>query len=64
MYFRLLKFKKGINEFKYVVLGIVIRINLMFFNLEDKIIRDFILGVFLVGVEDLLLNIYKIFKKF
>ena len=64
MHFRLLKFKKGINEFKYVALGTAIRINSMLFNPEDKTIRDFTLGAFSAGAEDLSLNTYKIPKKF
>ena len=64
MHFRLLKFKKGINEFKYVALGTAIRINSMIFNPEDKTIRDFTLGAFSAGAEDLSLNTYKIPEKF
>jgi len=64
MHFRLLKFNKGINEFKYVALGTAIRINSMLFNPEDKTIRDFTLGAFSAGAEDLSLNTYKIPKKF
>ena len=64
MHFRLLKFKKGINEFKYVALGTAIRINSMLFNPEDKTIRDFTLGAFSAGAEDLSLNTYKIPEKF
>ena len=64
MYFRLLKFKKGINEFKYVALGTTVRINSMLFNPEDKTIRDFTLGAFSAGAEDLSLNTYKIPEKF
>ena len=64
MHFRLLKFKKGINEFKYVALGTAIRINSMLFNPENKTIRDFTLGAFSAGAEDLSLNTYKIPEKF
>jgi len=41
MHFRLLKFKKGVNEFKYVALGTAIKVNSMLFNPKDKTIRDF-----------------------
>ena len=64
MHFRLLKFKKGVNEFKYVVLGTSIKVNLMLFNPKDKTIRDFTLGTFSAGAEDLSLNTYKIPEKF
>ena len=36
----------------------------MLFNPEDKTIRDFTLGAFSAGAEDLSLNTYKIPKKF
>ena len=45
-------------------MGTVIRINSMLFNPEDKTIRDFTLGAFSAGAEDLSLNTYKIPKKF
>ena len=64
MHFRLLKFKKGVNEFKYVALGDTIKVNLMLFNPKDKTIRDFTLGAFSAGAEDLSLNTYKIPEKF
>ena len=64
MHFRLLKFKKGVNEFKYVALGTAIKVNSMLFNPKDKTIRDFTLGAFSAGAEDLLLNTYKIPEKF
>ncbi|WP_338941314.1 hypothetical protein [Fusobacterium nucleatum] len=45
-------------------MGTAIRINSMLFNPEDKTIRDFTLGAFSAGAEDLSLNTYKIPKKF
>ena len=66
--FMLLRLRKNTDEFTEKVFITSLYVNTkilsMLFNPEDKTIRDFTLGAFSAGAEDLSLNTYKIPKKF
>ena len=68
IHFKLLRLKKNTDEFSEKVLitsfYVNTKISSMLFNPKDKTIRDFTLGAFSAGVEDLSLNTYKIPEKF
>ena len=68
IHFKLLRLKKNTDEFSEKVLitsfYVNTKISSMLFNPEDKTIRDFTLGAFSAGAEDLSLNTYKIPEKF
>ena len=66
--FMLLRLRKNTDEFTEKVFITSLYVNTkilsMLFNPKDKTIRDFTLGAFSAGAEDLSLNTYKIPKKF
>ena len=68
IHFKLLRLKKNTDEFSEKVLitsfYVNTKISSMLFNPKDKTIRDFTLGAFSAGAEDLSLNTYKIPEKF
>jgi len=68
IHFKLLRLRKNTDEFSEKVLitsfYVNTKISSMLFNPKDKTIRDFTLGAFSAGAEDLSLNTYKIPEKF